>query len=360
MQSPPLPEPFVTRMAADRLTEFCIRAMASVDMSEPDAQITADVLVRTDMRGIYTHGTVSLRRYIQLMRDGGIDPNAVPEVTAEGPAWALMDAHLAVGMVASDAGMRTAIRKAQNTGVGMTTVRFSNHFGAASAYTLMALEYGMAGIAMSNTDVVMGIPGARGAQIGNNPLSYALPAGKHPALVLDIAMSTVSGGKVNSAKVRSKPIPEGWLTDGEGLPTTDPNVFLAEGALTPFGAHKGYGLAMLVESFAGVLAGAAMTSDILSWANESEAPCNEGHAFIAVDVATMMPDGQFEERTDELISRMKKAPRAKGSTRTYVPGEMEWECEGISKEHGVPLTQLAVENLNGLAEDIGEHPFFRG
>jgi hypothetical protein len=84
LQSPPLPEPFVSRIATDRLTEFCIRAMTSVGMSEPDAQITADVLVRTDMRGIYTHGTVSLRRYIQLMRDGGIDPNAVPEVTAEG------------------------------------------------------------------------------------------------------------------------------------------------------------------------------------------------------------------------------------------------------------------------------------
>jgi len=72
----------------------------------------------------------------------------------------------------------------------------------------------------------------------------------------------------------------------------------------------------------------------------------------------MMPGGQFAERTDELVSRMKKAPRAKGSARIYVPGEMEWECEGISKEHGVPLTQLAVENLNGLAEDIGEHPVF--
>ena len=269
-----------------------------------------------------------------------------------------MDAHQAVGMVAGHAGMQSAIRKAQVAGVGMTTVRSSNHFGAASAYTLMALDHDMAGIAMSNTDVVMNIPGGRGAVIGNNPLSYAIPAGKHPALVLDIAMSTVAGGKVHAAKVQGKPIPEGWLTDRDGLPTTDPNVFNVDGALTPFAAHKGYGLAMLVESFAGVLSGAALTSDILAWGKESAQACNEGHAFIAVDVKAMLPDGQFQTQTDELISRMKNAPNAQGSERTYVPGEMEWESEQAAREQGVPLTQMAVDSLKGLAEDVGEDAVF--
>lgn len=353
-KSPPLlPEPYVVRVARARLVDFCIRAMRTVGMSEADARITADVLVRTDMRGIYTHGVVSLRRYVRLMRDGGIDPRATPEIVAEGPAWAQIDAHQAVGMVAGRAGMTTAIEKAKQTGVGYAGVRRSNHFGAASAYTLMAAGQNMIGIAMSNTDVVMGIPGGRGAVIGNNPLSYAVPARVHAPMVLDIAMSTVAGGKVLSTRSQGKPLPEGWLMDREGRPTTDPGVFTAGGALMPAAGHKGYGLALLVESLAGALAGAAMTVDIRSWAQESKMPCDEGHTFLAIDAGAMMEMASFFDRIDELITRMKTAPKAKGAERTYVPGEMEAESEAAAQRYGVPLTRMAVDNLTGLAEDVG-------
>lgn len=331
--------------------------MTTVGMTEADARITAGILVRTDMRGIFTHGTVSLRRYVQQMRDGGVNPRAVPQVTSEGPAWALVDGHRALGMVAGHAGMMAAITKAKTTGVGMVGVRHSNHFGAASAYALMALDHQMIGLAMSNTDVVMNIPGGRGAMIGNNPLSYAIPAGAQPAMVLDIAMSTVAGGKVATMKHLGKPVPLGWLTDGDGQPTTDPGVFPSPGALTPMGGHKGYGLALLVETLAGVLAGAAMTTDIISWAKETHQPCDEGHSFIAVNVGAMMPFDRFQARMDELIARMRTAPKAKGAERIYVPGEMEYESEQTARQHGVPLTEMAVNSLKGLAEDLDLHTY---
>ena len=349
----PLTEPFVAWVDPDALTEFCARAMTSVGMADDDARLTAEMLVRTDVRGIYTHGTVSLRRYVQLMRDGGINPRAVPEVTAEGPSWARMDAHQAVGMVAGSAGMRQALTKADATGVGMATVRRSNHFGAASAYALLALEHSMIGVAMTNGDVVMNIPGGRGAMMGNCPLSYAVPAGTQPPMVLDIAMSTVAGGKVVSFRDIGRALPEGWLTDGEGLPTTDPSVFAKEGALTPLGEHKGYGLALMVEMLAGVVSGSALTSDIVSWARESTVPCDVGHAFLAINVAAMMPFAEFTDRMDELIRRMRTAPKAKGVDRTYVPGEMEWDNEQLAKAHGVRLTDMAVKHLTGLADDLG-------
>ncbi len=330
--------------------------MVEAGLPDRDARLTADVLVRTDMRGIYTHGTVALRRYVQLMRDGGIDVGAVPETTVEGPAWARIDARRAAGMVASHYGMTVALDKAAHCGIGMATVRRSNHFGAASAYTVMAAEKAdrpMIGVAMSNTDVVMNIPGGRGAAIGNNPLSYAVPARSQPPIVLDIAMSTVAGGKVASYQDRGEPLPEGWLTDAEGLPTTDPGVFTVTGALTPFSAHKGYGLALLVESLAGVLAGAGVTTDILSWAKVSDDTCDEGHTFMAIDVGVMMPLDGYYNRIDELIRRMREAPKAAGVERTYVPGEMEYDSEIVSKREGVPLTRMAAANLAGLAGDTG-------
>ena len=344
--------------------------MRAAGLSKADARLTADVLIRTDMRGIFTHGTVALRRYVQLMRDGGIDVTAVPEVTSDGPAWARIDARQAVGMVASHYGMTVAMEKAAACGIGMATVRRSNHFGAASAYTVMAVENAdrpltkadqpptgadrpLIGVAMSNTDVVMNIPGGRGAAIGNNPFSYAVPARSQPPIVLDIAMSTVAGGKVASYQARGEPLPEGWLTDGEGLPTTDPGVFTVTGALTPFGAHKGYGLALLVESLAGVLAGAGVTTDILSWSKVSDDSCDEGHTFMAIDVGAMMPLDDYYDRVDELIRRMREAPKAAGVERTYVPGEMEYDSEAVSRREGVPLTRMAAENLVGLADDTG-------
>ncbi len=345
--------PFIARIARAELVDFCTRCLQAVGMRPDDAGLTAAILVDTDARGIHTHGTASLRRYVQLMRDGGIDPRAEPLVTSEGPAWAQMDAGQAVGMVAGQRAMERAVVKASETGVGLVTVRRSNHFGAASAYAMMALEHGMAALAMSNTDVVMNLPGGRGPQLGNNPLSYAIPALNHPPLVLDIAMSTVAGGKVHSAAAQGKDIPADWLTDAEGQPTSDPAPFGHGGALTPFAQHKGYGLALLVECFAGALAGAAMTLDVLSWAKVSDAPCDEGHAFIVFDVAAMMGRAQFGARVDELIERMHAAPRADGVERIYVPGEMEWACEQDARAHGVPLTGLAMDSLRGLSADVG-------
>lgn len=347
---------YVLRTPPEPLAEFCASAMVEAGLSSGDARLTADILIRTDMRGIFTHGTVALRRYVQLMRDGGIDTGTVPETTDEGPAWARIDARQAVGMVASHYGMTVAMDKAAHCGIGMTTVRRSNHFGAASAYTIMAVENAdrpMIGIAMSNTDVVMNVPGGRGAVIGNNPLSYGVPARSQPPIVLDIAMSTVAGGKVASYQDRGEPLPDGLLTDAEGLPTTDPGVFTVTGALTPFSAHKGYGLALLVESLAGVLAGAAFTTDILSWAKVSDDTCDEGHSFMAIDMGAMMPLDSYYDRIDELIRRMREAPKAAGVERTYVPGEMEYDSEALSRREGVPLTRMAAENLAGLAEDTG-------
>ena len=141
-------ELYLLRTPSEALIDFCTKTMVKEGLSLQDAKLTAEILVRTDMRGIYTHGTVALRRYVQLMRDGGINVNAIPQITAQGPAWSQIDAHRAVGMVASHYGMSKAIENAEKCGVGITTVRQSNHFGAASAYTLMALDQSMIGIAI--------------------------------------------------------------------------------------------------------------------------------------------------------------------------------------------------------------------
>jgi ureidoglycolate dehydrogenase (NAD+) len=344
------------RVPVSRLHEFCVKAMVSSGMKETDAHITAEVLVTTDTWGTFTHGTKHLGSYLRRVRAGGTDPVAVPQVIAEGPSWAMVDGHSAMAMVSAYTGMELAIVKAQQSGVGYVGVKHSTHFGAAGFYASMALQYDMLGLAMSNVDANMTVPGARGNVIGNNPLAYAVPAGTEFPIMLDMALSTVAAGKIYAAQDLGTSIPNTWLVDGDGLPTTDIGGYPRVGSLLPMAGHKGYGLALLVEVLAAVLTGAAMTSQVRLWGSEWDVPTDEGHAFIAIDVGAIMPLEVFQERIDWLVREIHSAPRAKGASRIYLPGEMEWEKRTVALEQGIDLPDDVRASLIKMAHEVGLDP----
>jgi ureidoglycolate dehydrogenase (NAD+) len=115
----------------EQLRSFCIEAMQRCGMRELDARTTADVLVTTDAWGVYSHGTLALRKYMDRVRAGGVDAQANPEVVTESEAWAIVDGHDALGMVTACRAMQVAIEKARNAGIAYVGVRGSTHFGAA-------------------------------------------------------------------------------------------------------------------------------------------------------------------------------------------------------------------------------------
>jgi ureidoglycolate dehydrogenase (NAD+) len=312
-------------VSVEALRAFCLDALRKVGVGEEDAATTADVLVTTDTWGVFTHGVKSLRGYIRRIQGGGIRADARPRVTAEGPGWAIVDGDSGLGMVTSAFAMRAAIRKARAVGIGYAALFNSCHFGAAGYYAAMAAREDMVGLAMANDKPSVTAPGALGRVTGSNPLAYAVPTGSGMPILLDMATSTVAGGKVAAAHARGKAIPEGWVVDVDGRPTNDPGAFLAGGALTPMAGHKGYGLALLIETLSAVLTGAAVTRQVGSWAvGDPSLPTGHGAAFIAVDVDAMMPVGAFKRRVDALVQEIRSAPRAAGSDRVYLPGESEW------------------------------------
>ena len=174
-----------------------------------------------------------------------------------------MDGQQAFGHYTATLAMELAIAKARAHGVGFVTCRNSNHYGAAANYSMMALAHDMIGLSMTNSGPAVVPTYGRQAMLGTNPISFAAPAGRHYPFVLDMATSTVAIGKLSVALRWGKPIPAGWALDEEGQPTTDPTVAYQTRHLTPLGAtrelggHKGYGLAVMVDILAGVLAGAA-------------------------------------------------------------------------------------------------------
>jgi ureidoglycolate dehydrogenase (NAD+) len=278
----------------------------------------------------------------------------VPRVVNEGPAWGIVDGGSGLGMVTSVFAMRTAVNKAKSSGIAYIGVRNSCHFGAAGYYAWMAAHEGLIGLAMCNDTPTVTVPGAKGPVFGSNPLAFAIPTGSGKPILFDVATSTVAGGKVFAAAALGQEIPNHWLVDADGLPTTDPKLFPQAGTLTPMAGHKGYGLALLIETLSGVLTGAAVTQQVLSWSFSDPTLCTgHGAAFLAINVNAIVSGETFRRRITETIEEISAAPKAKGADRIYLPGEMEWERREKALAEGIELPEDVHANLRALAQELG-------
>ncbi len=341
-------------VTVEKLRRFAIETLRQAGLNERDTATTAEVLVTTDSWGVFTHGTKNLRGYIRRLKGGGIRATADPKIIREGPAWAMVDAGSAIGMVGSTFAMRVAMAKAKTAGIAYVGVCNSCHFGAAGYYAAMAAAGGMIGLSMANDTPTMTVPGGRSAVLGSNPIAFAVPTGDDYPILLDMATSAVAGGKVFAAAALGQSIPGNWIVDADGIPTTDPKVFPEAGALLPMAGHKGYGLALLVETLSALLTGASIAGQVLSWsfADASQAT-GHGAAFIAVDVNALMPEDQFRERVRRTMDEIRSAPKARGAERIYLPGEMEWERRERALREGIELPEDVAAHLRLLATESG-------
>ena len=322
-------------------------------MKEDYAKITAEVLAETDAAGTTSHGTKNLHNYLRKYRAGALKLNVEPEIVREGPAFAQIDSHHEMGMVSGYKAMSLAIEKAKAAGISCVVVRNSVHFGAAGYYANMAAAQNMIGLSYSNVDANMTAPGARGMVLGNSPFSYAAPAGKFHSVFLDIAMSTVASLKVVQAKKDGKSVPDTWIIDKDGLPTTDPSKYPYEGAVQPMAAHKGYGLAVLVEILTGVLSGGAVMKEVPSWLFNMDETNKVSHCFIVIDVSKFMPVDAFTDRMEKMVDYLHDVPKAVGSDKVYYPGEIEWIKKEKGLKAGIPLPPDVVSSLEGLSQESG-------
>jgi LDH2 family malate/lactate/ureidoglycolate dehydrogenase len=340
------------RVVPENLTKFCVSALTKAGLTPQNAQIVAEVLVMTDTWGTFSHGTAALANYVNTMKAGGIDPSAVPEVIAGGTGWAIVDGHSSMGMLSSSLAMNLAIEKARESTIAWVGVRDSSHFGAAGYYANMAAHSDMIGIAMSNADPNMVVPGARGHIIGNNPIAYAVPADQEHPLLLDIALSAVAAGKILGMKALGQAIPPNWLTDADGLPTSEVGDWPNSGSMVPMALHKGYGIALLIEILAGAMTGAGMLSEVKSWILQSREVSRLGQAFIVIDVGKIISIDQFKQRVDQIIREIRQSPKAKGSERIYVPGEIEWAKRDDALKNGIPLPEQIMASLQRLGAQL--------
>ena len=347
-----------TRVDAEKLTDFSMKALQRLGVPEEDAQITARMLVTSDLRSVDSHGVAHLNMfYARRIRLGIINLNPKPKIFSQTPVTATMDGDQGLGFVIGHRAMMEAMHRAEITGAGFVAVRNSTHFGAGANYAMMALSRNMIGISLTTGGKGMVAPGGSGRGVCINVISIAVPAKEEAPFVLDMATSVVAAGKLEVALSKGMTIPEGWAVDKEGEPITDPKKFYEEkGALLPLGgtpqmgSYKGFGLAVAVDILCSILSGSVASPQMLS---ELKSLGRGNHFFGALRIDSFMPADEFRRAMDGMVRVYRDLPKAAGVDRIYLAGEIEQEIEKQRRINGIPLDPTIVASLQELAKELG-------
>jgi len=334
-------------------------------MSGDHAATTAEMMTETDLRGVDSHGISMLPTYDREFRNGRLNMRPVFKTVREGPATMLIDADASLGHPVSVYAMNLAVDKCREAGVAVVSVFNSHHFGAAGCYSKIAADRGVIGMVTSATRGVTMVPTfAAEPVMGTNPLAFAAPATRNPPFQLDMATTTVAAGKIKVQKLNHKPLPSGWVVDGDGNPVTDETEAFGyvfdrpDGGITPLGgtrergSHKGYGLAVLVHILGGTLSGASF-SPVRNRTQRPSDPHNIGHFFMAIDPRAFRADGEFESDLDEVIDVLRNAKRADLNQPVLVAGDPEMATRAERLEAGVPIPDDLMVQLQAVAKSAG-------
>ena len=334
------------------LEEKLIEIFDTLHVSTEDAKHISDTLIQAEQWGVTSHGILRIEHYVRCLQSGGILPDAEFTVEQQCGNWVRASANGGLGIPASCKATDLVIKLAKEHGIGIVNLKESHHNGAEGVYANAIAQEGMIGMVMSTGNPIMAVTGSCEATIGNNPFAYAVPAGKYGTLMMDVAMSAVADGKVQVAKATGKLLEPGCILDKEGKPSVEPDDYLGGGVLLPFGAHKGYGLSVMVECMAGIMSGAALTHDIDSW-NKVPGHCgNTGHMFMAMDISKMMDVSAYTKSVETMIEQFKSAKKAEGVKEIFFPGELEHRRAAAAGEM-VALLPSTWEKLKLAAQYTG-------
>jgi LDH2 family malate/lactate/ureidoglycolate dehydrogenase len=339
------------RIAAGSLHTFAATLLERGGLPLDAARTVADMLLWADLRGTHSHGVSRLPLYLGWLASGEINAAARISVALSLPALRVMEGDRCAGAVGMQAAARHAVELARASGVGMVLLRDTTHTGALGHTTAQVAAQGLVAISAAASGPHMAYHGAAGAGVSTAPLSIAAPgAPGAPPLVFDMASSAMALGKLMQAKAAGRPLPEGWASDAEGRPTTDPA--LATTPL-PLGGPKGSGLALMAEVVASLLTHNPILAPALSGAQR---PRHYQNAWlIAIDVAAVAGAQAYADDAGALVAAIKALPAAEGQ-QILLPGERGETEHTRSVAQGIALPPPVRRELEQLAQRHGLTP----
>ncbi|EED12507.1 malate/L-lactate dehydrogenase, putative [Talaromyces stipitatus ATCC 10500] len=338
-------------VAHSNLQAFVRQILVGNDVSNEHASIIAKCLVEADLRGVDTHGSNRIPSYMKRIREKVLNPAAIPQLQQVTPAAAIVDGQNGFGFVAAHMGMAKAIEMAQTFGIGLVSVKHSNHFGMSAWLVQQAIDAGMMSLVFTNSSPALPVWGGRTKLMGVSPIACGAPAGKERPFILDMAPSIAARGKIYKALRRGEKIPTDWALDGEGNPTDDPEKAL-EGVMLPMGGPKGSALSIMMDVFSGVFSGSAFAGNVTNPYDPSK-PADVGHFLVAIKPDLFMDLEEFKSRMDYLYQRVVGSEKMAGVERIYYPGEIEHITRERRLVEGIPFTVAEIMGLNEEAELVG-------
>ncbi len=345
---------------ADNLKSVCRRIASARGSTDAEADLVAENLVVANLKGHDSHGVGMLPRYIKATFSGELNVNAHAEIVADHGLIVQIDGNAGYGQVIGREAMEIAIERTRAFGMCVMTIRNSFHLCRIGAWGEQCAEAGF--VSMHHVNAY-GHPGMvapfRGsdARYTTNPYCIVLPkTPNNPPTVLDFATSQIAAGKVRVAKNKGVPAPEGALIDHKGQPTTDPWVLYQEpkGALGPVGGpaagHKGYGMALINELFAGVLSGGDTCRPETDHPNDV---ILNGMLSIVIDPERMTDRASFDAEVDAAIAHVKASPPADPALPVLVPGDPERATMARLMASGVEVDDETWREMVEAAESVG-------
>ncbi|GAC1470294.1 MAG: malate/lactate/ureidoglycolate dehydrogenase [Isosphaeraceae bacterium] len=341
-------------LSANVLTRFVTSIFQKAGVSESEARLVSLSLVGSNLRGHDSHGVMRVPQYVGFLERGEYRSGVELRVEHESPAVLVCDGQWGFGQVQAHRLLDRLIPRAQSLGLAAGTARNTGHIGRLGEYAERAADSGLILIATVNNCGAgqrVAPPGGVEPRLGTNPLCVAVPTAGDP-VVLDFGTSVVAEGKVRVYQINNRPVPEGWLLDREGLPTTDPSVLYQPplGSIRPMGgaqAYKGFGLALVLDMLAGGLSGGRTSYP--------DAPPARGNnvVFLAFDPERFAGRDALLRESTQLVDYVRGATPVQAGGTITLPGDPERSTLARRSVEGIPLEEAHWAKLVELADKLG-------
>ena len=340
------------KIAHNRLRPFITDIFTKAGCTPAESTRIASHLVEANLVGHDSHGVIRVPPYMQWLKAGKVLAGKSIHIAFENDAIAVVDGQLGFGQTIGEQAVQLGIDKCQKHGVAVVALRNSGHLGRIGDWPLQAAQAGLLSLHFVNTTgagILVAPFGGTQRRLSANPIAAGIPIDGAPPIMLDISACTIAEGKIRVALNKGVQVPEACIIDAQGKPTTDPKVFYANppGAILPIAGHKGYGLAMLCEIFAGALTGGGCSNP----ANADKVL--NGMLSIYLDSTFFQKDAEFAAEIKRFIAYVKSSAKVSPDGEILMPGDIEERTKAQRSRDGIDIDATTWSQLVETAKSVG-------
>ena len=332
-------------MKIKKLKNIINKIFVSHGVTKKHASICSEAIINAELVGAPSHGLSRLKMYCDRIKSKLINPKPKIKIKKISQSIAHIDANNSIGFVAADLAIKTAIKNAKKTGIGLVGVKNSGHYGLSGYYAEQAVKHNLIAFCFTNAPPAIAPHGSKKSLFGTNPICFATPTSSKVPFILDTSVSVINRGKIRVAARTGKKIPQGVALDKFGKPTTDAKKALS-GVQLPIAGFKGSGLAWMVDILSGVLTGGNHSGKVRDPFDDFSGPQNIGHLFLVMKTNLFV--GNYSQRIKENIKRIKKLPKLKGVKKIYYPGENKYSRYISNLKKNILIPKNILEDLEKL------------